>query len=79
MKIDKLNHFKLTIENVSYETINDKVVISDWTGYGLILVPYVGWKTFNRGTRKPIFVWMVGRRVYQVDVTQYLINQFINK
>jgi len=79
MKVYKSNHFKLTIENINFEYKNEKLVIHDWTGYGLILIPYVGWKPINRGTRKTKFNWMVDKKIHQIDLTFYLKSIIIEK
>lgn len=57
--------FKVTIEKIDPET-------KEWTGYGLIKIPFLGWKSINRGTRKQQFTWSVKGKVYNVDISDYL-------
>jgi hypothetical protein len=68
--ISKPSNFKkVTIENFKK---NENGTYSDWTGYGKILIPYVGWIPINRGTRKAKFTWLVKGVLRQLDISEYL-------
>ena len=81
MRIAKKEYFKkLTIEDVKYFFKEDNTfVVTEWTGYGIIQLPFHKSVPIKRGTRKPQFNWSQGRVVYQVDMREFLKDYLLNK
>jgi len=70
--ISNPDHFKITIEDYKYNTSDSGPIFTAWTGYGKILIPGKGWKTITRGTRRPMFTWLIGNKKYSINISKYL-------
>jgi hypothetical protein len=76
MKIDNPKYFKITIEDVNFQTINGKEIIVNWTGYGKIFIPFYGWTPIVRRTRPAVYMWQFKKKAILVDVREYLRQNF---
>jgi hypothetical protein len=75
VKISKAKYFKLKIEDMKYHRNDDGTLsFSEWTGYGPIIVPFGHTVFLKRGTRKPVFTMLYGKKILYIDVREYLKN-----
>lgn len=76
MKLAKIQNFsKIKIEDVKFHHNEEgSVVIEEWTGYGLLTIPYHKHIAINRGTRKPVFTMAYYGRLFSIDMREYLME-----